>query len=608
MAGRRTALIVVVDEYEHDGLRDLRAPTADASALSDVLGDPEIGDFDVRVVSNKPAHVIAEEIEEFFAASRSDDSLLLHFSCHGLKSEAGELFFAACNTRPNRLRSTAVAADFVQRCMELSRSHSVVLLLDCCYGGAFGRGVRVRAAGDVNVLDSFPRGNLGGGRGRAVITACSAVEYAFDGDQLTSTGAGTGLTGGQSNGGERSRRPSVFTSAVVDGLASGDADRDEDGLITLDELYDYVFDRVKRQNPHQTPSRDIEMQGEFVLARSRRSAIRPQPIPAPLRAAMTDQNMYARLGAIAELRWRLLGDDLPSAAGAYEALTEIAHTDIMYVADAAKAALDEAAPRATEPHLDFGRLAKDALAEAYAVHLLGPPLARAGVAKTAESRIRIAQTPDGLDVSIDTSRAGELRGEIVITGPTGTIVLPVRAEVSDTSADAAPTPPRPTATPSAPAPPRPAPESASAASPPPGSASSPPASPAPSSASAAPGSAASPPPASASADAGLPRFHAALTAATAAAGPGDAYAQLLIELIAAGERYYHVAIDRPQEFPDWEVCIDAWRLAVAETRSDETVMIMPGPPRPQEIVDTVRWLAAEITRQVGVPIPVDEFA
>ena len=91
--------------------------------------------------------------------------LLLHFSCHGLKSESGELFFAARNTRPNRLGSTAVSADFVQRCMRASRSRSIVLLLDCCYGGAFAEGVAVRAAGDVNVLDSFPA------RGWAVVAA-----------------------------------------------------------------------------------------------------------------------------------------------------------------------------------------------------------------------------------------------------------------------------------------------------------------------------------------------------------------------------------------------------------------------------------------------------
>ena len=184
MNGQRKALIIANDEYEQETLQNLLAPAADAEALRRVLGDPQIGDFAVQVVHNEPSYVIQSQIEDLFSESRPDDVLLLHFSGHGLKSESGELFFAASNTRPNRLGSTAVPADFVRRCMRDSRSHSVVLLLDCCYGGAFAQGVTVRASGDVNVLDSFPQERTGGGRGRAVITASSAMEYAFEGDQL----------------------------------------------------------------------------------------------------------------------------------------------------------------------------------------------------------------------------------------------------------------------------------------------------------------------------------------------------------------------------------------------------------------------------------------
>jgi Caspase domain len=158
VGGLRKALIVANDSYEHEGLKHLLAPVADAQALARVLGDIQIGDFDVHVVRNEPAHVIQGRIEDLFSESRAEDVLLLHFSCHGLKSESGELFFAARNTRPNRLGSTAISAEFVQRCMRASRSRSIVLLLDCCYGGAFSQGVAVRAAGDVNVLDSFPSG------------------------------------------------------------------------------------------------------------------------------------------------------------------------------------------------------------------------------------------------------------------------------------------------------------------------------------------------------------------------------------------------------------------------------------------------------------------
>ena len=414
MAGQRKALIIANDTYEQEALRDLLAPAADAEALGGVLRDPQIGGFAVQVVHNEPAHVIQAQIEEVFSESRPDDVLLLHFSGHGLKSESGELFFAAANTRPNRLGSTAVSADFVQRCMRTSRSRSVVLLLDCCYGGAFAQGVRVRAAGDVNVLDSFPQGRSGGGRGRAVITASGAMEFAFEGDRL---------------GDDQRRRPSVFTTALVEGLASGEADRDEDGWISLDELYDYLFDKVREQNPHQTPSRQFELEGELYLARSRRQRIRSAPIPADLQSALADPNMYTRLGAVGELRTRLANDNLPAAAGACEALAELARTDIGYVAEAAAAALNEAAVRPDQTELHFGRVAQGSAPPRRRVELLGPPIARACVPRPSDDWIRVDQTAASLDISIDTSGTGSRHGSLGLQGPAGEAAIAIDIDI-----------------------------------------------------------------------------------------------------------------------------------------------------------------------------------
>jgi hypothetical protein len=427
VSGQRLALIVANDEYEQAALRDLLAPRADAEALGQVLGDPEIGHFLVQVVRNEPSYVIQAKIEELFSESRSEDLLLLHFSCHGLKSESGELFFAAANTRPKRLESTAVSADFVQRCMRASRSRSVVLLLDCCYGGAFAQGSMVRAAGDVNVLDCFPPGKLGGGRGRAVISASNAVEYAFEGDRLAE---------------DQPRRPSVFTSALVEGLATGDADRDEDGWISLDELYDYVFDKVQEQNPHQTPSRHFELEGELYLARSRRRRIDPVPIPPDLRAAINDPNIYTRRGAVGELQVRLASDDLPVAAGAYQALTELAHNDIQYVAELAAAALRQAAVRPEKTELNFGQLRQGSASPHRSVRLLGPHIARACTPHASDDWIRANATPEGFDITVDTARTGPLRGNLDLKGLTGEAVIAIEAEILPRAAPAS-TIPRP---------------------------------------------------------------------------------------------------------------------------------------------------------------------
>ncbi|MEV6411102.1 caspase family protein [Kribbella sp. NPDC051718] len=436
MDGRRKALIVANDEYDHEGLRHLLSPAADAEALARVLGDRQIGAFEVQTVRNQPTHVIQTHIEDLLADSSAEDVLLLHFSCHGLKSEAGELFFAARNTRPNRLSSTAISADFVQRCMRASRSRSIVLLLDCCYGGAFGKGVTVRSSGDVNVSDSFPENRVGGGRGRAVITASSSIEYAFEGDQLAD---------------DNTQRPSVFTTALVEGLATGDADRDEDGWVSLNELYDYVFERVRAQTPHQTPSRDVEMQGELYLARSRRKRIKPMPIPADLQAAMTDPNMFSRLGAVSELRTRLLSENLPSAVGAYEALAEIARTDIQYVADPAKAALAEAALDPTQTSIAFPSVEVGADSPKQEIRLQGPPVARAAIPHADDPWIHLQESTESFVVTIETTTPGPRTGTITLKGPNGQQVIPVTATITPPApARPAPTEPPPTKTPDIP--------------------------------------------------------------------------------------------------------------------------------------------------------------
>lgn len=433
MAGKRRALIVANGEYDNAGLQRLTSPAADADALAEVLGNRTISDFDVRVVRNETAHVVQAEVEDLFAEGKPDDVLLLHFSCHGLKNDTGELFFAARNTRPDRLGSTAVPAEFVQRCMRLSRSRSIVLLLDCCYGGAFGEGVTVRASGDANVLDNF----RGGGRGRAVITASNSIEYAFEDGELAE---------------DRVARPSVFTAALVEGLRTGEADRDEDGWIALGELYEYLFDRVRERNPKQTPSRDIEMQGELYLARSHRRKIKPSPNPADLEAAIGSESMFARLGAVAELRRRLGSDNVTVAMGAFEALKTMAATDIRNVAEVAAEALRDVEIRFERDTLRFTGVPGGT--GTTPIQPLGPPLARALRYEPSHAWIRMTGTDEAPEVTVTAGASGVWQGKIVVTGPTGETVIAVEMKV-EPPVELKPPPPPPSPQPVAPRPPEP---------------------------------------------------------------------------------------------------------------------------------------------------------
>jgi hypothetical protein len=318
-AAVRSALIVASDTYDDPGLGRLRAPAHDAQALSAVLGDARIGGFETYTLLNEPCHVISRAIEDFFSDRHPDDLLLLHISSHGIKDETGELHFATRDTSLRRLASTSVAADFVNRRMARSRSRRIVLLLDCCYAGAFERGMSPRAGAAVGVEEQL------GGRGRAVITASSAMEYAFEGENLADS---TDVT------------PSVFTTALVEGLASGEADQDEDGRVGLDELYDYVYGRIREVTPNQTPSKwAFGLQGELYIARRARPVTTPTPLPRELQQVLDHPLAGVRGGAVEELSRLLHGPHAGLALAARLALERLCDDDSRAVSALASEAL-----------------------------------------------------------------------------------------------------------------------------------------------------------------------------------------------------------------------------------------------------------------------------
>ena len=413
MDGTRSALIVASDEYADPGLRRLRAPASDARALAAVLRDPEIGAFEVRTLLNEPAHVVNLKVEEFFADRRPGDLLLVHFSGHGVKDEDGELYFAASNTVLGRLGATAVAAEFVRRRMSRSRSRRVVLLLDCCYAGAFERGLAARAGTDVGIEQQL------GGRGRAVITASSAMEYAFEAGELTGT---------------PDVPPSVFTSALVQGLETGDADRDQDGLVGLDELYDYVYDQVRAITPNQTPGKWVfGVEGELYIARRSRPVTAPVPLPAELQQAIDNPLAGIRAAAVKELAGMLHGRHAGMALAARLALEQLTHDDSRAVAAAAITALGGQKPPALAlpvTSIDFGQLPR---------HTQSPerriPLRNAGGgtlnarATTSASWLKLRQAGDELVVAVDTGEAGDYEGTVTVDSDGGTATISVQARI-----------------------------------------------------------------------------------------------------------------------------------------------------------------------------------
>ena len=182
---------------------------------------------------NQPEGVVRREIDGFLGSARLGDTVLLYISGHGVLSQSGRRYFAMVDTRLAGLRSKGVPGAFVHDAMQDSRAHRKVLILDCCHSGAFARGMAPKSDRQVHVGDRFQ------GRGHVTLTASDELEYALEEDHVES------LEGAQAN--------SLFTRAVVEGLRSGEADVNGDGLVSVDELYEFVSDHMRNRTTSQTP-------------------------------------------------------------------------------------------------------------------------------------------------------------------------------------------------------------------------------------------------------------------------------------------------------------------------------------------------------------------
>ncbi len=336
----------------------------EAADLADVLRDPAIGAYDVTIVEDESAHTIRSTIERFCRALRIDDIALVHLSCHGLQDSRGNLHYAATDTDPSLLASTGVSSTLLNDQLEDSRCRRQVLMLDCCYSGAFARGAR-------GILDpALPTRFTA--RGLVVLTASGATQLAYEG---------------------------VFTDALVHGMRSGDADRDGDGLITATELFHYAETIAGASEQRQRPTLSIfGGEGEIVVAHNPHAERTARPSLAPaIEERLRDGKPAERIAAVTQLA-ELLGTDLDRLAR--DELKRVAATDIALVKDFARRVLrDDASRKAQRRRLMLAAAVGLVAATATALVIATTGSPHGATPDRAEQRTQAGTAADGLSAT-----------------------------------------------------------------------------------------------------------------------------------------------------------------------------------------------------------------
>lgn len=253
---KKIALIITCGQYSDPALHPLKTSEFNAKELKTVLEDKNIGGFEVLpLIINKNAQEVKESLEAFFFNYDISDLLLLYLSGHGIKDKNGKLYFAASDTKMNFLFSTGISASFIAELMKESCAKRQILLLDCCFSGAFGKGIM-----GANFMIEGKTQFEEIGKGKFIITSSSATQFSEEGQESAVID--------DCVSGEEFHKCSIFTRELVKGLRTGEADRNSDGYITIDELYDYIYARRTSKQTPQWWALDNQGKANVVVAQN----------------------------------------------------------------------------------------------------------------------------------------------------------------------------------------------------------------------------------------------------------------------------------------------------------------------------------------------------
>jgi len=263
-ARNQWAVVIGVGRYESVAIPRLRYTVSDAEAIYQTLTGP-VGFKKDNVLlltdrsERKPTlRNIKWALGTFLGRSaQKDDTVLIFFAGHGapevdtrgLERDGLAKYLIPSDADPDDLYSTALPMDELQTIFGRIEAERVVAFLDACYSGAAGGRTFASKRTRAGAVDDLFLERLTRSKGRAIITASRPAEVSIE---LPELGHG------------------IFTYYLVSGL-KGAADLNRDGIVSLQELYEYVEQQVTTKSRavggNQHPVMKGELEGVLPLAK-----------------------------------------------------------------------------------------------------------------------------------------------------------------------------------------------------------------------------------------------------------------------------------------------------------------------------------------------------
>jgi ankyrin repeat protein len=240
------ALVVGVSKYRDPRIPKLGLSDKDAKAFGDFLKTQNAIFKETRVTSLLNEKATKAEVEKYLyytlPKAGKEDTVILFFSGHGAFDpiRPTEFLFLPYDAETEYLSTSGVKMSGLDFLKGVS-AERVLVVSDACYAGGFSEEKPKSIAPSVDLfLQEFRNSS-----GRAIISSSKDLQISWEMPQL---------------------KNSVFTNYFLEGLR-GKADKDHDGVVTLDEAYEYAYSRTKDQTQgRQHPQIEGKRVGAFPLS------------------------------------------------------------------------------------------------------------------------------------------------------------------------------------------------------------------------------------------------------------------------------------------------------------------------------------------------------
>ena len=278
------AVLIGINVYQQNasqgGWSDLHCPEADTILMKSALERCGWKSSELQVqqyIGSRATHDVIKPVLESALSDRApeDELVVVFFAGHAKRTAAGALTLALYNTDPLTLKNGLPATEF-RKWLDKSSAREAVVILDCCYSGAFDNTGTTAADALSRVWENPARQRLASGCSRAVLTSSwhdqPSSERSFGAD-------GHGL----------------YTEFVARGLTRADPlSLNASGEVDADSLHRYVLLKIEEEGIGQSPLRLTWGGRSPVLKRSESARSRVEDIHVREPRSNAARKMIAR--------------------------------------------------------------------------------------------------------------------------------------------------------------------------------------------------------------------------------------------------------------------------------------------------------------------------